>query len=208
MYIGAGTDGVHLDLTDGSRVLLLGGQPFTEEILMWWNFVARDRAELERRTRWGASTGADGRLDLGPIDARPVRSPGRARATTLIGPPPFPDGRPRFTHVLARPFEACTREGPPSSAPVASGTGNMPPWGDLRHSATVKRCSKERRPSNRRTARLTPLRTCGAAWSARRPVKAEVAGSNPVRSAARSDRSPRRSNLVTRSGSSVGRARA
>ena len=26
--------------------------------------------------------------------------------------------------------------------------------------------------------------TCGAAWSARRPVKAEVAGSNPVRSAA------------------------
>ena len=30
-----------------------------------------------------------------------------------------------------------------------------------------------------------PPRTCGAARSARRPVKAEVAGSNPVRSAAR-----------------------
>ena len=42
--------------------------------------------------------------------------------------------------------------------------------------------------SNQRATRHTPLRTCGAVWSARRPVKAEVAGSNPVRSAARSER--------------------
>jgi hypothetical protein len=33
-------------------------------------------------------------------------------------------------------------------------------------------------------------RTCGAARSARRPVKAEVAGSNPVRSAAESEPPP------------------
>jgi redox-sensitive bicupin YhaK (pirin superfamily) len=57
MYIGAERDGVHLDLVDGSRVLLLGGRPFTEEILMWWNFVARDRAEMERAyADWGASS--------------------------------------------------------------------------------------------------------------------------------------------------------
>jgi redox-sensitive bicupin YhaK (pirin superfamily) len=57
MYIGPGLDGVHLDLGDSSRVLLLGGRPFTEEILMWWNFVARDRAEMERAyAEWGAST--------------------------------------------------------------------------------------------------------------------------------------------------------
>jgi hypothetical protein len=56
MYIGAGHDGVDLELMDSSRVLLLGGQPFTEEILMWWNFVARDRTELEEAyTQWGAS---------------------------------------------------------------------------------------------------------------------------------------------------------
>jgi redox-sensitive bicupin YhaK (pirin superfamily) len=56
MYIAAGRDGVHLDLMDTSRVLLLGGHPFTEEILMWWNFVARDRSELEQAsTQWGAS---------------------------------------------------------------------------------------------------------------------------------------------------------
>ena len=56
MYIGAGHGGVHLDLMDTSRVLLLGGTPFPEEILMWWNFVARDRSELEQAyTQWGAS---------------------------------------------------------------------------------------------------------------------------------------------------------
>jgi redox-sensitive bicupin YhaK (pirin superfamily) len=57
MYIGAGRDGVRLDLMDSSRVLLLGGHPFAEEILMWWNFVARDRSELEQAyAGWGAST--------------------------------------------------------------------------------------------------------------------------------------------------------
>jgi hypothetical protein len=41
---------------DTSRVLLLGGTPFPEEIVMWWNFVARDRPELEQAyTQWGAS---------------------------------------------------------------------------------------------------------------------------------------------------------
>jgi len=57
MYIGAGHDGVDLELMDSSRVLLLGGQPFTEEILMWWNFVARDHSELERAyAEWEASS--------------------------------------------------------------------------------------------------------------------------------------------------------
>jgi quercetin 2,3-dioxygenase len=56
LYTDAGRDGVHLDLEDGSRVLLLGGRPFTEEILMWWNFVARERSELEQASaQWGAS---------------------------------------------------------------------------------------------------------------------------------------------------------
>jgi quercetin 2,3-dioxygenase len=48
LYIGVGTDGVHLHLEDNSRLLVLGGVPFTEEILMWWNFVARDRSEIEQ----------------------------------------------------------------------------------------------------------------------------------------------------------------
>ena len=39
IYLGTGRTSLALDLTERSRVLLLGGQPFAEEILMWWNFV-------------------------------------------------------------------------------------------------------------------------------------------------------------------------
>jgi hypothetical protein len=61
---------------DSSRVLLLGGHPFTEEILMWWNFVARDRSELEQAyAQWGASTGRFGTV-VSTLDR-------------IEGPPPF-----------------------------------------------------------------------------------------------------------------------
>lgn len=37
----------------GARLLVLGGVPFNEPILMWWNFVARTREEIaEARTAW------------------------------------------------------------------------------------------------------------------------------------------------------------
>lgn len=37
----------------GCRVLLIGGEPFSEPILMWWNFVARTRDEIvAARTDW------------------------------------------------------------------------------------------------------------------------------------------------------------
>jgi redox-sensitive bicupin YhaK (pirin superfamily) len=38
------------------RLLLLGGQPFGEELLMWWNFVARSHDEIvEAREEWTAA---------------------------------------------------------------------------------------------------------------------------------------------------------
>jgi hypothetical protein len=36
-------------------VLLLGGLPFEEEIVMWWNFIARTHEEIEQaRQQWNA----------------------------------------------------------------------------------------------------------------------------------------------------------
>jgi quercetin 2,3-dioxygenase len=38
------------------RLLLLGGEPFDEELLMWWNFVARSHDEIvEAREEWMAA---------------------------------------------------------------------------------------------------------------------------------------------------------
>jgi redox-sensitive bicupin YhaK (pirin superfamily) len=37
----------------GATVLLLGGEPFGERILMWWNFIARTHDEIvEQREQW------------------------------------------------------------------------------------------------------------------------------------------------------------
>jgi quercetin 2,3-dioxygenase len=46
VYLGTDREGLELILEAGSRILLLGGRPFGEEIAMWWNFVARDKSEL------------------------------------------------------------------------------------------------------------------------------------------------------------------
>jgi redox-sensitive bicupin YhaK (pirin superfamily) len=52
-YLGSGRAELTLELAENSRLILLGGQPWGEEILMWWNFVARDRGEMERAyTEW------------------------------------------------------------------------------------------------------------------------------------------------------------
>jgi quercetin 2,3-dioxygenase len=46
-YLGRGRDELFLDVREPTRALLLGGEPFEEPILMWWNFVGRTREEIE-----------------------------------------------------------------------------------------------------------------------------------------------------------------
>ncbi|MCI2956127.1 pirin family protein [Agromyces atrinae] len=56
-----------LRLTAGetpARVILLGGTPFEEEIVMWWNFIGRGHDEVvEYRRQWQADVIAQGNLD-------------------------------------------------------------------------------------------------------------------------------------------------
>lgn len=43
---------------DAARVLLLGGEPFTEDVVMWWNFIGRSHEEIEAyRRQWQAAAG-------------------------------------------------------------------------------------------------------------------------------------------------------
>ncbi|MCK8609198.1 pirin family protein [Agromyces sp. C10] len=53
-YLEPGHDRVRLRAdTDPVRVVLLGGVPFGEEIVMWWNFIGRSHEEVvEFRRRW------------------------------------------------------------------------------------------------------------------------------------------------------------
>ncbi|SJN10024.1 pirin-related protein [Leucobacter sp. 7(1)] len=66
-----------LQLTAGSkgaRVLVLGGEPMREELIMWWNFVARSHDEiLQARAEWQATAAAAGVAD--PSGAAHPQSP-------------------------------------------------------------------------------------------------------------------------------------
>lgn len=45
-YLGTGRDELVVTATEPARALLLGGTPFPEPLLLWWNFVARTREEV------------------------------------------------------------------------------------------------------------------------------------------------------------------
>jgi quercetin 2,3-dioxygenase len=56
-YLGLGRGEIELAGDAGAIAFLLGGEPFSEEILMWWNFVARTDAEMESARRdWAAGS--------------------------------------------------------------------------------------------------------------------------------------------------------
>ncbi|MEZ5409174.1 MAG: pirin family protein [Acidimicrobiales bacterium] len=60
-YLGSGRDELGLQVHGQTRAILIGGEPFGEQILMWWNFVARTRREIdEARTAWADPDGRFG----------------------------------------------------------------------------------------------------------------------------------------------------
>ncbi|MEU4692912.1 pirin family protein [Actinoplanes sp. NPDC023714] len=55
LYLGDGRDAVSVACPDEARLFLLGGEPFDEPLVMWWNFVGRSHEEIvEARTQWMA----------------------------------------------------------------------------------------------------------------------------------------------------------
>jgi hypothetical protein len=85
LYLGTGRTELRLRAERASRLLLLGGEPFAEQLVMWWNFVARSGAEItEARADWMAgrrfSAVAGGEPQPAPtMPATPLIPRGRAR---------------------------------------------------------------------------------------------------------------------------------
>ena len=77
-YLGTGRDELGLSAATPTRMLLIGGVPFPEQILMWWNYVARTRDEIEAAHREWLE--ADERF--GQVDSTLPR--------IEVGPPPWP----------------------------------------------------------------------------------------------------------------------
>src|SRR5512132_1149887 len=80
-YLGVGRAELVLSAAERARVLLLGGEPFGEAVLMWWNFVVRGRDELDRAYRqWESGDPRFGRL-RSPLVRIPAPKPFWPRPT-------------------------------------------------------------------------------------------------------------------------------
>jgi redox-sensitive bicupin YhaK (pirin superfamily) len=88
LYLGTGWKTVRLRAEEAASLLLLGGEPFEEQLVMWWNFVGRSGEEIaEYAERWnaedarfGAVVGYDGeRLPAPVLPAMPLKPRGRVR---------------------------------------------------------------------------------------------------------------------------------
>jgi quercetin 2,3-dioxygenase len=88
LYLGTGRSSLRLTAAEASRLLLLGGEPFEEHLVMWWNFVGRTGEEIVdyaeqwngESGRFGAVVGYDGaRLPAPPLPPVPLKPRGRER---------------------------------------------------------------------------------------------------------------------------------
>ena len=76
-YLGTGRESIPLKSRGLARLILLGGVPFQEPVLMWWNYVARTRDEII-----GAHNDWSGRSER-------FKLPDSSLPPTDVGPPPW-----------------------------------------------------------------------------------------------------------------------
>ena len=73
-YLSPGRDGITLGNSKPARAFLLGGVPMKEDVLLWWNFVARNTEEMaaarkeweSKAVRFGEVHGYDGPRLMAP----------------------------------------------------------------------------------------------------------------------------------------------
>ncbi len=84
-FLEPGQDAVEIAATADTRLLLLGGPPFGERIVMWWNFIGREHDEVVGyRAQWEALL-AEGVTDRFALPADDPRE--------ALHAPPLPNAR-------------------------------------------------------------------------------------------------------------------
>ncbi|MFJ5734623.1 pirin family protein [Streptomyces microflavus] len=87
LYLGCGRTELPLRALSDAGLMLLGGEPFEEEIVMFWNFIGRSGEEIvqarkdwEEGSRFGEVQGYDGaRLPAPELPTTPLKPRGRVR---------------------------------------------------------------------------------------------------------------------------------
>ena len=72
-YIPTGATAVEIEAAAGARCVIIGGVPFDEEIIMWWNFIGRSHEEIvEMRSAWQNDSSRFGKMDSLPGEPIPA----------------------------------------------------------------------------------------------------------------------------------------
>lgn len=87
LYLGSGRTELPLRAASDASLMLLGGEPFAEELIMWWNFIGRTqedirqaRAQWTEGSRFGEVRGYGGdRLPAPELPPVPLKPRGRVR---------------------------------------------------------------------------------------------------------------------------------
>ncbi|MEV5307804.1 MULTISPECIES: pirin family protein [Streptomyces] len=87
LYLGCGRRELPLRATSDATFMLLGGEPFEEKLIMWWNFVGRTQEDISRAredwmngSRFGEVHGYDGDpLPAPQLPPLPLKARGRVR---------------------------------------------------------------------------------------------------------------------------------
>ncbi|HEY9372809.1 pirin family protein [Streptomyces sp.] len=87
LYLGCGRTELPLRALSDAGLMLLGGEPFDEELVMWWNFIGRSHDEIRQAredwstgTRFGEVKGYDGAPLAAPeMPPVPLKPRGRVR---------------------------------------------------------------------------------------------------------------------------------
>ena len=87
LYLGCGRTELPLRAESEAGLMLLGGEPFEEELIMFWNWIGRTQEEIEQArrdwmegTRFGEVKGYDGApLPAPELPVTPLKPRGRVR---------------------------------------------------------------------------------------------------------------------------------
>jgi redox-sensitive bicupin YhaK (pirin superfamily) len=94
LYLGSGRNSLPLNSSEGGRLLLLGGEPFEEQLVMWWNFVGRSHEDIvAARTQWMTRPGSSSETGWLPSSAE-------GPATERFGTVPGPEGDPMLAPAM------------------------------------------------------------------------------------------------------------
>ena len=164
-FVEPGRASLRVEAIEASRLVLLGGPPFGEQLVMWWNFVGRTHDDVvQAREEWQAQISRDGAV----VDDGQDVADGRFGVVygdhlAPIPAPPMPTARlqaERLDEGRLRWFRDGTSSLLNQRCGLSDVPGTMPPCPDRWSATTAWRAARGRRATPSTATTTTPSGGC------------------------------------------------